>query len=70
MFVLSPGSLISRHREIFSRNPLFVGIRLPEPRELESIDKRYPQLASVTLDIIKVVETFYLHGNVQKQRRG
>ena len=47
------GSLISRHREIFSRNPLFVGIRLPEPRELESIDKRYPQLASVTLDIIK-----------------
>eukprot|EP00731_Ephydatia_muelleri_P029666 Em0021g189a len=47
------GSLISRHREIFSRNPLFVGIRLPEPRELESIDKRYPQLAPVTLDIIK-----------------
>ena len=48
------GNLISRHREIFSRNPLFVGIRLPEPRELESIDRRYPQLSPVSLDIIKV----------------
>lgn len=49
------GNLIGHHREIFRRNPLFIGMRLPEPRELESFERRYPQLSPSSMDIIKVM---------------
>ena len=48
------GHLIARHREIFSRNPLFIGMRLPEARELEPLERRYPRLTPAAMDIIKV----------------
>jgi cyclin-dependent kinase-like len=48
------GSLIARHKEIFSRNPLFIGMRLPEPREIMPIERRYPRLSPAAMDIIKV----------------
>ncbi|XP_064389654.1 cyclin-dependent kinase-like 3 [Halichondria panicea] len=47
------GNVIARHREIFSRNPLFVGIRFPEARELEPLERRYPQLSQAAKDMIK-----------------
>jgi cyclin-dependent kinase-like len=47
------GSLIARHKEIFSRNPLFIGMRLPEPREIMPIERRYPRLSPAAMDIIK-----------------
>lgn len=47
------GNLIARHREVFSRNPLFVGMRLPEARELDPLEKRYPRLSPAAMDIIK-----------------
>ena len=52
--LLCVGSLIAKHREVFSRNPLFVGVRLPEARELDPIERRYPRLSGPTMDIIKV----------------
>lgn len=50
------GNLIARHREVFSRNPLFVGMRLPESREIDPLERRYPRLSPATMDIIKVRE--------------
>ena len=53
-FIIMTGHLIARHREIFSRNPLFIGMRLPEARELEPLERRYPRLTPAAMDIIKV----------------
>ncbi|XP_028400917.1 cyclin-dependent kinase-like 2 [Dendronephthya gigantea] len=46
------GSLISRHKEIFSRNPLFAGMRLPETKQIEPLEKRI-KVASLALDFSK-----------------
>lgn len=56
LVILSVGKLIARHREIFSRNPLFLGMRLPEARELEPLERRFPHLSHAAIDIIKVRE--------------
>ncbi|KAI6656998.1 hypothetical protein LOD99_16299 [Oopsacas minuta] len=48
------GNLITRHREIFSRNPLFQGVRLPTVRRITSFEKRYPKMKSHALAMIKL----------------
>ena len=48
------GNLTPRHREIFRRNDMFVGMRLPEARELDPLEKRYPRVGAIVMDIIKV----------------
>lgn len=50
-----PGNLIPRHQELFYKNPLFAGMRLPEVKEAESLDKRYPKLPAAVLDLAKVI---------------
>ncbi|KAJ7417575.1 Cyclin-dependent kinase-like 2 [Willisornis vidua] len=47
------GNLIPRHQELFYKNPLFAGMRLPEVKEVESLDKRYPKLSAAVLDLAK-----------------
>ncbi|KAM6346693.1 cyclin-dependent kinase-like 2 isoform 2-T3 [Podargus strigoides] len=47
------GNLIPRHQELFYKNPLFAGMRLPEVKEVESLDKRYPKLSVAVLDLAK-----------------
>ncbi|NXU94703.1 CDKL2 protein, partial [Xiphorhynchus elegans] len=47
------GNLIPRHQELFYKNPLFAGMRLPEVKEVESLDKRYPKLSPDVLDLAK-----------------
>ncbi|XP_009069883.1 PREDICTED: cyclin-dependent kinase-like 2, partial [Acanthisitta chloris] len=47
------GNLIPRHQELFYKNPLFAGMRLPEVKEVESLDKRYPKLPALVLDLAK-----------------
>ena len=54
------GNLIAKHREVFSRNPLFIGMRLPEARELDPLERRYPRLSSASMDIIKVYTVCYI----------
>ena len=62
IFFFSLGNLIARHREVFSHNPLFIGMRLPEARELEPFEKRYPRLSPQSMDIVKVyVNTLASH---------
>ncbi|XP_072552475.1 cyclin-dependent kinase-like 4 [Salminus brasiliensis] len=45
------GSLTSRQQEIFYRNPLFSGVRLPEPTDREPLHTRFPQLTGSTADL-------------------
>ena len=52
--VFNAGNLPLRHREIFRRNEHFVGIRLPDARELEPIERKYSFLSSKVRDIMKV----------------
>ncbi|KAK2161914.1 hypothetical protein NP493_1551g00045 [Ridgeia piscesae] len=47
------GNLTPRHREIFYKNPLFVGMRLPEVRETEPLEKRFPRMTPPALDLMK-----------------
>ncbi|NXE97871.1 CDKL2 protein, partial [Menura novaehollandiae] len=47
------GNLIPRQQELFYKNPLFAGMKLPEVKEVESLDKRYPKLPASVLDLAK-----------------
>ncbi|XP_023782234.1 cyclin-dependent kinase-like 2 [Cyanistes caeruleus] len=47
------GNLIPRQQELFYKNPLFAGMKLPEVSELESLEIRYPKLPPAALDLAK-----------------
>ncbi|NWZ84975.1 CDKL2 protein, partial [Poecile atricapillus] len=47
------GNLIPRQQELFYKNPLFAGMKLPEVGELESLEIRYPKLPPAALDLAK-----------------
>ncbi|ESO84233.1 hypothetical protein LOTGIDRAFT_108359 [Lottia gigantea] len=47
------GNLPTRHREVFLRNPLFVGMRLPEVRETTPLEKTFKRVSNIALDIMK-----------------
>ena len=48
------GNLTQRHKEIFYKNPLFVGMRLPEVREVGPVEKKFPRMSALSLDLMKV----------------
>ena len=48
------GNLIQRHKEVFMKNPLFVGMRLPEVRNVEPLEKRFPRLTGLSIKVMKV----------------
>ncbi|XP_006273774.2 cyclin-dependent kinase-like 2 [Alligator mississippiensis] len=47
------GNLTLRHQELFYKNPLFAGVRLPEVKEVEPLARRYPKLSAAILDLAK-----------------
>uniref|UniRef100_A0A2K6GMY5 Cyclin-dependent kinase-like 2 n=1 Tax=Propithecus coquereli TaxID=379532 RepID=A0A2K6GMY5_PROCO len=47
------GNLIPRHQELFYKNPVFAGVRLPEIKETEPLERRYPKLPDVVIDLAK-----------------
>ncbi|XP_074849909.1 cyclin-dependent kinase-like 2 [Carettochelys insculpta] len=47
------GSLTPRHQELFYTNPLFAGVKLPEVKEVEPLERRYPRLSAAVLDLAK-----------------
>ncbi|XP_063156436.1 cyclin-dependent kinase-like 2 [Candoia aspera] len=49
----SLGNLIPKHQELFYKNPLFAGVRLPEIRELEPLEKRYSKLSVIVIEFAK-----------------
>ncbi|XP_062987780.1 cyclin-dependent kinase-like 2 [Elgaria multicarinata webbii] len=49
----SLGNLIPRHQELFYKNPLFAGVRLPEVKELEPLEKRYSKLSVAIIEFAK-----------------
>ena len=53
-FCFVVGNLSQRHREIFHRNPLFLGMRLPEVKDFDPLERRYPKITPTALDLIKV----------------
>lgn len=53
-----PGNLIPRHQELFYENPVFAGVRLPEIKETVPLERRYPRLPEVVIDLAKVIVLF------------
>ncbi|KAL8567582.1 hypothetical protein ACOMHN_054395 [Nucella lapillus] len=47
------GNLTPRHREVFLRNPLFVGMRIPEVREVQPLERKFTKVSSEALDFMK-----------------
>ncbi|XP_054109247.2 cyclin-dependent kinase-like 2 isoform X1 [Callithrix jacchus] len=47
------GNLILRHQELFYKNPVFAGVRLPEIKERVPLERRYPKLSEVVIDLAK-----------------
>lgn len=48
------GNLTPRHKEVFLRNPLFVGMRLPEVREISPLEKKFTRISPQSLELMKV----------------
>jgi hypothetical protein len=48
------GNLTPRHKEVFLRNPLFVGMRLPEVREISPLEKKFTRISAHSLELMKV----------------
>ncbi|XP_040822724.1 cyclin-dependent kinase-like 2 [Ochotona curzoniae] len=53
LIMLCLGNLIPRHQELFYKNPVFAGVRLPEIKETEPLERRYPKLSEVVIDLAK-----------------
>ncbi|XP_059174504.1 cyclin-dependent kinase-like 4 isoform X2 [Physella acuta] len=47
------GNLPTRHKEVFHRNPLFLGMRLPEVRDVIPIEKKFTHISDDALNFIK-----------------
>ncbi|XP_051026612.1 cyclin-dependent kinase-like 2 [Acomys russatus] len=49
------GNLIPRHQELFYKNPVFAGVRLPEIKdtETEPLESRYPTLPEAVINLAK-----------------
>ncbi|KAM4706655.1 cyclin-dependent kinase-like 2 [Discoglossus pictus] len=47
------GNLTPRLQELFYKNPLFAGVTLPDIREVEPLERRYPKLSPLILDLAK-----------------
>ncbi|XP_053559283.1 cyclin-dependent kinase-like 2 [Bombina bombina] len=47
------GNLTPRHQEMFYRNPLFAGVTLPDIKEVEPLERRYPKLSPAIIDLAK-----------------
>ncbi|XP_052068899.1 cyclin-dependent kinase-like 4 isoform X13 [Mytilus californianus] len=47
------GNLTPRHKEVFLRNPLFVGMRIPEVKETVPLEKKFNRISSFALDLMK-----------------
>ncbi|XP_068444558.1 cyclin-dependent kinase-like 5 isoform X2 [Clinocottus analis] len=45
------GNLTAHHQELFYRNPVFSGVRLPEYSCRGRLEQRFPAIASVSLDL-------------------
>lgn len=52
MLIFLLGNLIPRHQELFYKNPVFAGVRLPEVKdaEAEPLESRYPKLPEAVID--------------------
>jgi cyclin-dependent kinase-like len=48
------GPLTARHMEVFSKNPLYVGVKLPTVKTHEPLEKRFPNMEKTQLSILKV----------------
>ncbi|XP_075058308.1 cyclin-dependent kinase-like 2 isoform X2 [Mixophyes fleayi] len=53
LIIKCQGNLTPRLQELFYKNPLFVGVTLPEIKEVEPLERRYPKLSPVILDLAK-----------------
>ena len=60
------GNLTPRHKEVFLRNPLFVGMRLPEVRETVPLEKKFNRISSFALELMKVIkmQSMIIYGNL------
>lgn len=60
LVMMHSGHLIPRHHDLFCKNPVFAGVRLPEIKETEPLERRYPKLSEVVIDLAKVMLLFFL----------
>jgi cyclin-dependent kinase-like len=60
MLIFLLGNLIPRHQELFYKNPVFAGVRLPEVKdaEAEPLESRYPKLPEAVISLAKVIVPF------------
>ena len=55
--LLALGNLIKSHRDTFLRNPLFMGMRPPDVKQVDPLEKRFNKISSDALDMLRVCKS-------------
>lgn len=62
------GNLTAHHQELFYRNPVFSGVRLPECSGRVPLEERFPTVTTTALDLARVLFTLFTDLNVTIQK--
>lgn len=62
------GNLTAHHQELFYRNPVFSGVRLPECSGRVPLEERFPSVNTTTLDLAQVLFSLCTDLNVTIQK--
>lgn len=54
-FIFVAGNLTQHHQEIFHKNPLFTGMKLPSVKKCESFERKFPKISRDLMDLIVVI---------------
>ncbi|KAH9274861.1 hypothetical protein BASA83_002571 [Batrachochytrium salamandrivorans] len=55
------GQLTKRHTEIFLKNPLFVGVRIPEIGRMTPLSSKLPHISALAMSWIQLMAHAYFH---------
>jgi cyclin-dependent kinase-like len=54
----SLGELTTKHTDIFLRNPLFVGVRIPEVGKMTPLMSKLPNISPLAMSWLQVITTY------------
>uniref|UniRef100_M4A5N8 Cyclin-dependent kinase-like 2 n=1 Tax=Xiphophorus maculatus TaxID=8083 RepID=M4A5N8_XIPMA len=59
-FSLAPGNLTAHHQELFYRNPVFSGVKLPECSKIVPLQQRFSKVPPTALDLAQVFHSLVI----------
>ena len=60
-FLFLIGNLIPHHEEVFSKNPMFSGAKLPEVQKSQTLQMRFPKSSEDAKNFMEVIFYHFQH---------